>query len=868
MGLSILSDFKDEDLETMMDLGVKYSGEGSYAEPVSFTEHSLNDYVVGRDLCDDDVAKEYSVSNSHSTSWASALVLAAEAALRKGGYDVSLSLSYVIKCLPKYQEVGMNDVSPTDILEFVIERGLMSKETASSYDNDDDLCSADDSKYYFDVTKNDVPNMSGLMSFVAEGDPVIVLIALDFIRLKTVNDVTGNDIYTGATDQPSLYGVMRGYDEKKWTVTFNVVPCENIEMNLPVKTDNETNANYAGIAGYAMSLVVKSVPSTEPSVSTPTESPTTQAPTTQAPTTQAPTTQAPTTLAPTTQAPTTQAPTTQAPTTQAPTTQAPTTQAPTTQAPTTQAPTTQAPTTQAPTTQAPTTQAPTTQAPTTQAPTTQAPTTQAPTTQTPTTQTPTIPGMLQIQVARTCGITAPEEESFAIYEGEDVSSEPVHSMTGCEAGTQEIWIKPVLHTIVLIDSGSNGWDSGSKVELLYRIISLPFEMKEGDMLALTFNFGPAATDAPTIQAPTTQAPTTLAPGTVYVSEEEYPTLDLIPRDAQALVFRSNSYPDLTEVNLSGFTNLGSVVFEIGSFANAQSVSIESSTLTEITFGSNSFNGNSVDGSVTLYTPMLEKATFNSDSLHYVHSVHLRGLSAPIQFCVENEALRNVDTIYYMNTHSGYASSLANVMYESGHTETINIVEESEPTTEAPTTQAPTTQAPTTLAPGIVYVSEEEYPTLDLIPRDAQVLVFRSNSYPDLTEVNLSGFTNLGSVVFEIGSFANAQSVSIESSTLTEITFGSNSFNGNSVDGSVTLYTPMLEKATFNSDSLHYVHSVHLRGLSAPIQFFVYNGALSNVDTIYYMNTYSGYANALAQSMYASGRADIINIVEESATSSA
>ena len=828
MGLSILSDFKDEDLETMMDLGVKYSGEGSYAEPVSFTEHSSNDYVVGRDLCDDDVAKEYSVSNSHSTSWASALVLAAEAALRKGGYDVSLSLSYVIKCLPKYQEVGMNDVSPTDILEFVIERGLMSKETASSYDNDDDLCSADDSKYYFDVTKNDVPNMSGLMRFIAEGDPVIVLIALDFIRLKTVNDVTGNDIYTGATDQPSLYGVMRGYDEKKWTVTFNVVPCENIEMNLPVKTDNETNANYAGIAGYAMSLVVKSVPSTEPSVSTPTESPTTQAPTTQAPTTQAPTTQAPTTQTPTTQAPTTQAPTTQAPTTQAPTTQTPTTQAPTTQAPTTQAPTTQAPTTQA----------------------------------------PTIPGMLQIQVARTCGITAPEEESFAIYEGEDVSSKPVYSMTGCEAGTQEIWIKPVLHTIVLIDSGSNGWDSGSKVELLYRIITLPFEMKEGDMLTLTFNFGPAATDAPTTQAPTTQAPTTLAPGTVYVSEEEYPTLDLIPRDAQVLVFRSNSYPDLTEVNLSGFTNLGSIEFEIGSFANAQSVSIESSTLTEITFGSNTFNGNSVDGSVTLYTPMLEKATFAINSLHYVHSVHLRGLSAPTQFCVENEALRNVDTIYYMNTHSGYASSLANVMYESGHTETINIVEESEPTTEAPTTQAPTTQAPTTLAPGIVYVSEEEYPTLDLIPRDAQVLVFRSNSYPDLTEVNLSGFTNLGSIEFEIGSFANAQSVSIESSTLTEITFGSNTFNGNSVDGSVTLYTPMLEKATFAINSLHYVHSVHLRGLSAPIQFSVNNGALSNVDTIYYMNTYSGYANALAQAMYASGRPDIINIAEESATSSA
>ena len=52
---------------------------------------------------------------------------------------------------------------------------------------------------------------------------------------------------------------MKGYDETKWTVTFNVVPCENIEMNLPV-VDSDTNANYAGIAGYAMSIKVKSVP--------------------------------------------------------------------------------------------------------------------------------------------------------------------------------------------------------------------------------------------------------------------------------------------------------------------------------------------------------------------------------------------------------------------------------------------------------------------------------------------------------------------------------------------------------------------------------------------------------------------------------
>ena len=109
------------------------------------------------------------------------------------------------------------------------------------------------------MTKNDIPNKSGLMNFIADGDPVIVLMALDLVRLKTVNDVTGDAIYTGATDEPSLYGVMKGFDETKWTVTFNVVPCENIEMNLPV-VDNDTNANYAGIAGYAMSIRVMSKP--------------------------------------------------------------------------------------------------------------------------------------------------------------------------------------------------------------------------------------------------------------------------------------------------------------------------------------------------------------------------------------------------------------------------------------------------------------------------------------------------------------------------------------------------------------------------------------------------------------------------------
>ena len=282
MNFSILSDFSDEDLEKMMDLGVKYSGEGSYAEPESISTPSWsNMHVVSRDMCAG--AETYSAPNSHSTSWASALVLAAEAALRKEGYDTRFSLPYVLNCLKESQEVEFNEVSPSDIIEFAREKGLVTEESVKDIP-ENELCSADVPKFYFDVTKNDIPNKSGLMNFVAEGDPVIVLMALDLIRLKTVNDVTGDAIYTGATAEPSVYGVMKGFDETKWTVTFNVVPCENIEMNLPV-VDNDTNANYGGIAGYAMSIKVASGPfDTLPTIAPTTEVPTTFVPTTQAPT--------------------------------------------------------------------------------------------------------------------------------------------------------------------------------------------------------------------------------------------------------------------------------------------------------------------------------------------------------------------------------------------------------------------------------------------------------------------------------------------------------------------------------------------------------------------------------------------------------
>ena len=196
MNFSILSDFSDEDLNQMMNLGMKYSGEGSYADPADDMPAPWTGTIVNRDLCSG--AEKYSTSNSKATSWASALIFAAETVLKKRGYDEPLSLSYVLQCLPYSQEIEPNDVTPSDIIAFVTEKGLMSEAVAGLLD-ENELCSANTPKFYFEVTKNDIPNKSGLMKFIAEGDPVIVLMALDLVRMKTVNDVTGDDIYTGAT---------------------------------------------------------------------------------------------------------------------------------------------------------------------------------------------------------------------------------------------------------------------------------------------------------------------------------------------------------------------------------------------------------------------------------------------------------------------------------------------------------------------------------------------------------------------------------------------------------------------------------------------------------------------------------------------
>ena len=216
-----------------MDIGTEYLRHGSYADPVDIHEESFSAEITTRDFCNG--FEGYSMSSAVATSWATAVITAAESAyLKKQGTSIKFSLKHLLTCLPFSSGLEPNNITNYDIYRFITETGLMTEADANLLDSSD-LCTNDVlPKYHFQVTQIDVPNKSGLMNLVVEGNPVVSLLALDLFRLRVTNHVTGDYIYTGAAYNPTLYGVIKGYDKEKWIVTFNVVPCENIVLQLPV----------------------------------------------------------------------------------------------------------------------------------------------------------------------------------------------------------------------------------------------------------------------------------------------------------------------------------------------------------------------------------------------------------------------------------------------------------------------------------------------------------------------------------------------------------------------------------------------------------------------------------------------------------
>ena len=622
-----------------------------------------------------------------SVSWAFAITDSIEFAIKKlyletydQVVDVALSAQELIDCVAKDHGIQGNSCTAVPLVwgfDYVFENGIAYRQFYPHTNVEADTCTMveENQKYHIaGYEKPHVYNKLGLFEMLLKG-PTAVALGLDPEYFQYYrSDAEEGPFFSTAYWRPSVYGVVVEYKQyavdgeselAQWpffAVETRLRACDSFIFRLPI-LESVSDGNVAGIAGFAIRPIVNELISSAteaPTTVAPTVAPTTVAPTTVAPT-EAPTTVAPT-VAPTTVAPTTEAPV--APTTEAPV--VPTTQAPV--VPTTEAPV--APTTEAPV--APTTEAPvvpTTEAPV--APTTEAPvvpTTEAPVA--PTTEAPVVPTTEAPAVPTTEAPAVPTTEAPAVPTTEapvqPTTQAPVVPTT--EAPVAPTTEAPAVPTTVAPVVPTTEAPAVPTTEAPVQPTSEPTVQPT--------MFIPPTTEAPVV--PTTEAPvqpTMEVINTVYVNETAYPTLDMIPRDADVLIFASNSYANLVEVNLSGFTKLQSIVFEAGSFTNTHSVSIESATVTKVTFRSKTFYGDSLDGSLTLHTPLLEEVIFDSDALHFVHSIHLRGFSAPIQYYVYNGALANVETIYYMNTFSGYAQAMADAIYASGHAEIINIHEE-------------------------------------------------------------------------------------------------------------------------------------------------------------------------------------------------
>ena len=291
MEFTILTDFSKRDLQGLHDVQQKHSGRGSYYEEiVPDVDHIEPVYsTMEREYCSNHPSlSQYAVSSNCSLSWMTMIVNAGERVLAQMGINERLSVDFVLQC---YNRSGICEgMTMNEIATRLRQIGLVREEDAKhAMDEGKSVCSIPLSQHYrFDVQKPEGYNRGGLMNLVSGGNPVLVAISMDLFQLRFVKDMREEEeVLRRSVYQPSIYGLVTGYVKTTeevdgyWVFEGTPSPCESVNVKLPMRA-NETNTDFAGIAGYAFAIALKG-----------------GIPTTVAPTTMAPTTIPPTTVAPT-----------------------------------------------------------------------------------------------------------------------------------------------------------------------------------------------------------------------------------------------------------------------------------------------------------------------------------------------------------------------------------------------------------------------------------------------------------------------------------------------------------------------------------------------------------------------------------------
>ena len=281
MEFTILTDFSKRDLQGLHDVQQKHSGRGSYYEKiVPDVDHIEPVYsTMEREYCSNHPSlSQYAVSSNCSLSWVTMIVNAGERVLAQMGINERLSVDFVLQCYNRSdicEGMTMNEIA-TRLRQI----GLVREEDAKhAMDEGESVCSIPLSQHYrFDVQKPEGYNRGGLMNLVSAGNPVLVAISMDLLQLRFVKDMREEEeVLRRSVYQPSIYGLVTGYVKTTeevdgyWVFEGTPSPCESVNVKLPMRA-NETNTDFAGIAGYAFAIALKG------------GIPTTVAPTTVAPT--------------------------------------------------------------------------------------------------------------------------------------------------------------------------------------------------------------------------------------------------------------------------------------------------------------------------------------------------------------------------------------------------------------------------------------------------------------------------------------------------------------------------------------------------------------------------------------------------------
>ena len=175
-------DWTDEELDQLGLLSIRYSGITSIYDEIDVREKEYSLSRNSTDFCSSSLYR-YSRPNSLcSTSWATSIIEIANSLTGK-----SYLVNHLLNCLPLYEEIDKcSGVHPKTIVSYLMDIGL---------DEEFIDCKSIDptNTYHFSPIYPESPNAGGLMNLIAEGKPVVAVVALDITKLRFVKEMGDED---------------------------------------------------------------------------------------------------------------------------------------------------------------------------------------------------------------------------------------------------------------------------------------------------------------------------------------------------------------------------------------------------------------------------------------------------------------------------------------------------------------------------------------------------------------------------------------------------------------------------------------------------------------------------------------------------